>query len=239
MISANFLLMLVLTAGPTVPSDKDYWQGYASSVISGPIVLQPVGAGIYEGKPKPKKDTVTQPVEIPKVLPPPVTDKEPAPAKEPEVPPVPPKVEVPPAPKPEVPPAPVPKEDVPPPPVEPTKSATQETNTPLELPLPNTFKETIDYLKKRGCLGLVVFSTQQCDKCDLLINTTLKDRDVKAALQAKGVGLIQKLDCDIETAIADHFKIKNVPWYILTDGKTVIKTGEGYLIAPDFLKWLQ
>ena len=53
MITANILLALVLTGGVVTPDNKDYWGGYASAIIA-TQVMKPVGADIYEGKPKVK-----------------------------------------------------------------------------------------------------------------------------------------------------------------------------------------
>lgn len=112
----------------------------------------------------------------------------------------------------------------------------EEVKTP-EVSEPKTYEEALTAAKAANKNLFLYFHTNHCIWCKKLENETLSDPTVKQALSQF---VVYTVNVETENAVADKFRVRGVPTYLILDPKTenVITRDSGFKRTGTFIDWL-
>ena len=119
------------------------------------------------------------------------------------------------------------------------QTQTQTQQVQQELPMPKNYAEALGYAQQKGGYIFILFTSDECQWCRKMINTTLKDHSVRQALGQAQVCLIYYVNTGKEPEVAQRYKVNRIPAYGIIDCKEgVIKGGSGFKSVDEFMQWL-
>ncbi len=99
-----------------------------------------------------------------------------------------------------------------------------------------SYKDAIKKSEKEGVPVLVFFEADWCGWCKKMKRDSLTDKDVKEIMKNYILVLV---DYDRNKSVARRFGVRSIPSYVITNAKERrLKSGNGYLNADRFHKWL-
>lgn len=102
---------------------------------------------------------------------------------------------------------------------------------------PKTYEEALSAAKAANKNLFLYFHASRCVWCKKLENETLSDPIVKQALSSY---VMYTVDTGNEGAVADKYRVRMVPTYLVVDPKTenVITRDSGFKRTGTFIDWL-
>lgn len=98
------------------------------------------------------------------------------------------------------------------------------------------YKDAIKKSEERGVPVLVFFEADWCNWCKKMKKEVLTNKKVKTSMKNY---ILVVVDYDKNKLIGRKFNMKSLPSYIITNlEEKVLKSGNGYLDADKFTKWL-
>jgi thiol:disulfide interchange protein len=102
--------------------------------------------------------------------------------------------------------------------------------------VPKTYKQALEIAKKTNQPIFLLFRADWCHWCGEL-KKTLDDPEVKNALNGY---IIYYANSDVETDLADQYKVSGIPaYFVISSSEKILKDGKGYKEAKVFLAWLK
>ena len=92
---------------------------------------------------------------------------------------------------------------------------------------------------KTGDRALIVFGADWCEPCKRFNNDVLQNEEVNQFLLKKNVILIYHLNVEKEVEVARQINYKVIPYFFITDGKNILKSGNSVFTKEQFLDWLK
>lgn len=112
----------------------------------------------------------------------------------------------------------------------------EEPKQELKLKEIYSYQEGLAIARKLNKNIFLFFHANWCGWCNKLENESLKNPEVKELMKNY---VIVYVDTDQEKEIAKKYGINELPkYFILAPNGQIIKTGRGYLNAPQFKQWL-